>query len=105
MTCPLPPPPAQDALLQSDTASPGRLAPSEDLRAKRQQAAEWMQAVLSLPPGSVPCSTDLEFRTALRSGTLLCRALNVVAASSGMKVKGGGRCTALASVQARLRRP
>jgi hypothetical protein len=55
----------------------------EDNKAKRKEAAEWLQAVTDTP---VPSAEDHDFRASLKDGVLLCRTLNAVVPGSITRV-------------------
>ena len=66
--------------------SPGRKRLEEN-RARRREAAEWIETVTGV---ALPYSEDLDFRKALRDGTLLCKVLNIVCPGDRVKASGGG---------------
>ena len=71
--------PDNGSLFARKRSSPGVGTPGigkqAQLLARRRAVAEWVQAVVGV---TLPIDTDMDFRAALRDGTVLCRLLNAV---------------------------
>lgn len=80
--------PDNGSLFARKRSSPGVGTPGigkqAQLLARRRAVAEWVQAVVGV---ILPIDTDMDFRAALRDGTVLCRLLNAVRPGTIPKVR------------------